>query len=176
MLMPAKIAVATPQSRICTNMIRSGPRRTRRRWADVGTASRSSQVRIPSGPPSSIQRPQTAPTATPTALAVRIAARVRARTRGASTRPGVSGSPISQGCEAQLSSADLRRGAIVRPAEPNLVAVRVAIDRLARPAGVGLPLGRLDAPRGYAGDESVEVVDEDRLQGAAGAAGVLVDV
>ena len=57
-----------------------------------------------------------------------------------------------------------------RAPEPDLVAIVIAVRRLADAVGVRLALGRLQSPRADLRDDRVEVVDEDRDQRAAGAA------
>jgi hypothetical protein len=59
--------------------------------------------------------------------------------------------------------------------EPDLVAVGIAIQRLPHTVGIRLPLHGLDPASGDLGDESVEIVNEDRLDGVTGVLGVLLD-
>src|SRR5438552_8499578 len=61
-------------------------------------------------------------------------------------------------------------------AEADLVAVVVAVDRLADAVRVRLALGRLQSPRVNVRDERIEVLDDDRDQRAAGATRILLDV
>ena len=66
-----------------------------------------------------------------------------------------------------------RRGVKRRAAERELVAVRVAVDRLAHAVGQCLAIGGLKPARSDRGYSGIEIIKEDRDHGFACAIGVL---
>jgi hypothetical protein len=59
---------------------------------------------------------------------------------------------------------------------PNPISFGIAVGDLSHAVWIRLPIGRLESPVGYLGDECIEVIDEDRLHGVAGVLGPLLNI
>jgi hypothetical protein len=61
-------------------------------------------------------------------------------------------------------------------ADPNLVAIGIAVGDLAHAVGIGFPRCRLKSPHGDLGDNHIEVIDEERMLDVAGVSRQLLKV